>query len=63
MKDKKQIQAFLLGWALGAIIFCTTFAWIIGIERSHYEKKIEVLERKCSECDGCGEVKEEINNL
>lgn len=47
MEDKKQIQAFLLGWALGAIIFCTTFVWIIGIERSHYEKRIEVLQRKC----------------
>jgi hypothetical protein len=47
MEDKKQIQAFLLGWALGTIICCTTFSWIIGIERSHYEKRIEFLERKC----------------
>jgi hypothetical protein len=47
MEDKKQVQAFLLGWALGSIIFCTLFAYVIGIERNHYNKTIEVLQKKC----------------
>ena len=48
IKEKnKQIEAFLLAFALSSIIYCTTFAWIIGIERSHYEKRIEVLYKKC----------------
>jgi hypothetical protein len=47
MENKEQIQAFLLGWALGAIIFCALFAFVIRVERNHYNKTIEVLQKKC----------------
>ena len=46
MKDQKQVQAFLLGWALAVIIFCTLFAFVIRIERDYYNKRIEVLQKK-----------------
>ena len=47
MNDKKQIQAFLLGWAIGAIIFTFTMAYVIGVIDRDYKQKIDMLERKC----------------
>lgn len=48
MEDKKQVQAFLLGWALAVIIFCTLFAFVIRIETDYYNKIIEVLQKNVS---------------
>lgn len=47
MNNKKQIQAFLLGWAIGAIIFTFIMAYVIGVIDRDYKQKIEILERKC----------------
>lgn len=47
MNDKKQIQAFLLGWAIGAIIFTFYIAYCIGVIDRDYKNKIQILEQKC----------------
>lgn len=46
MKNRKEIEMFLLGWSLSAIIFCTTFSFIIGLERRNYENKINNLQKQ-----------------
>jgi uncharacterized membrane protein YciS (DUF1049 family) len=46
MENRKQIESFLLGWVISTIIFCTTFSFIISIERNNYEKRIQQLENQ-----------------
>jgi hypothetical protein len=47
MKDKKLIEYTLLVFALTTIIWCTTFAWMIGKIDKDYTHRIELLEQKC----------------
>jgi hypothetical protein len=45
-KDKKQIEAFLLSFAIFSIVYCVTFAFIIGIISRDYQNKIDRLQRQ-----------------
>ena len=47
MNYKKQIEAFLLGWAIGVIVFTFIIAYCIGVIDRNYKQKIELLEQKC----------------
>lgn len=46
MKRKKQMEMFLFGFAIGAILFTTTLSYCMGILNRHYNQKIEILENK-----------------
>jgi len=46
MEDKKQIEAFLLAFAISSIVYCVLFAFILGIERRDYEKRIDKLSKE-----------------
>lgn len=46
MEDKKQIESFLLAFAISSIVYCTLFAFILGIERRDYEKRIDKLSKE-----------------
>jgi len=46
MEDRKQIEAFLLAFSISSIVYCVLFAFIIGIERRHYEKRIDKLSKE-----------------
>jgi len=45
-KGKKQIEAFLLSFAIFSIVYCVTFAFIIGIISRDYENKIDRLQKQ-----------------
>jgi hypothetical protein len=41
---KQEKEAFLLGFSIGVIVLSFAFASVIGIERNHYEKRIQQIE-------------------
>jgi hypothetical protein len=44
MDYKKQLNAFLLGFAIGTLVFATSMAYVIGKINRDYNKKIRTLE-------------------
>ena len=45
LNNKKEIESFLLGWAIGAIMFSFSMAYIIGVIDKDYKEKIQKLEQ------------------
>lgn len=45
MKNREQVESFLLAFSICTILYCVLFAFIIGEERRNYEKRINEIQK------------------